>query len=1652
MQRPFLKRKPSRFSVPTINWPGSRSNLNLAKDDMDTSSENGSSPPGIVKKERKRRVYVNMFKQPRGIRASIVSRRGTEKDMMEKLVEQTPLTLEQGSSATPTLKRSPQTPTSPGLKGLSRALSQVDRENNIKIQNFVPNRVSTSKYTLLTFLPKNLFEQFRSVANFYFLSLVILQMFPPFALVSVALTAAPVVFIVAATAIKDGIEDLKRHRSDANVNNAKTYLLSSKKNLTEALEAQKAKGIKTDTKKKSDEEYPDYLVSNDCQNKTVDYDRIISEATSATSPMVEGDYMKQPVWRLSQWQDVRVGDFVLLRNNDSIPADMVIVATSEPDCICYVETKNLDGETNLKIRRGISHFSGVKTAADCAAIRCFVDSEPPSANLHTYSGVVNILPPLGDDRILLSDSTPIHTIPIGINGVLLRGCVLRNTKWVVGITIFTGPETKIMMNSGNTPSKRSKVDRQLNPLVFLNFMLLAAMCLICGLTAAVYTGAFNWENAPFASAENGYTPFYSAVVTFFSCMIIFQNIIPIALYISVDITKSIQSLLIHMDNDMWDEDSEKSATPQAWNLCDDLGQIEYIFSDKTGTLTSNMMEFRKCSINGVLYGDSFVSEAVKGAATREGKQLDEGTIEKSRADAQKDMLATMASMFDTKYVSAKPTFIDPLLPEHLQDGALQSLKIREFFTLLAVCHTVLVEKPDAENPNHLEYKAQSPDEAALVAAARDVGFAFLNRTENNIDIDLMGEVRSYTILHVLEFNSTRKRMSVIVRRPEGQIVLLVKGADSIIFERLKKPLLEDEQESRILEEVTAAHLEAFATEGLRTLCLAYKVIPGNEYERWAEKFHAAQATIKDREKNVDAVAEMIEKDLTLMGATAIEDKLQDGVPDTIGLLSKAGIKIWVLTGDKMETAINIGFSSNLLKRNMLLIVIKSNSMESTYKQLTEALEKFWGPDGKPLSTKSHALIIDGVSLKYALSAVCKPILLELGCRCKAVICCRVSPLQKARVVSLVRKGLGAMCLAIGDGANDVSMIQEADIGIGISGKEGLQAVMASDYAISQFRFLSKLLLVHGRWGYVRASELVLNYFYKNAMWLLVLFWYQFDCGFTGDLITDFSYSVFFNTLFTLFPTMIVGIFDQDINHKLCVQVPKLYQQGIRQSLFTMERFWMYMLDAVYQSLIAYYFGQYMYSAGSTNQAGFTHDKDAAGTFIAFSCVLIVNLYNGINTYYWSWITFAGIFASFIIWTAYVVMFATAPENRTYGQLNVLFQEATFYLGIAMTVAVALLPRLVIKYTQQYFMPTDTDIISEVQKYFWQNGQKVDENVDFSREDLSDIPGKIPTMSDFADEVAEQAGSPLKRINSDHALDGQRKSTSRVTSIPVLKRSISEASVMTPSARASVSGTGMVVKDEVDKLVIAHHDVVISPASLTPKLDLLSIGVSPTSAVENNPDGFMPIHAESTSRRPSVPSPQNVRLPSPKAPSLPSAESYNVLNAIRKASQTLFKSVPSKLRIPAMTPSRVVIQQAPSASLIFMATHEELPNTGFCFSHEGGMSEVISPMPGQRYSSTVTRTYPRYSSEKQMGIEEGGGEVQSHLLSPKSYKMELRDDSQGPSRRGSLRPEDRPQSAYGRLVADEAVTSSQQSLRQKDKVPDALNILDQSPTAQNYFKE
>ena len=961
------------------------------------------------------------------------------------------------------------------------------------------------------------------------------------------MNAVPLIVIVAVTAIKDAIEDFRRTSLDNEVNNSPVYRLVDWDNVNAADENislwrrfKKActRGsiamVKAMSKKKGDTDSElnevDRRMSYLETPRTSTYSRRMSAAPQQTDiqmkpvnpdvhsewPLSDEDRVEEHIYpdKLDEnrseipfkqktsvlnprkqthgtarfkrdfWKNVKVGDFVRIYGGDQVPADVVILSTSDPDGACYVETKSLDGETNLKVRHAVHCGRQVKHARDCEKTEFVIDSEQPHANLYSYNGAMrwkqyDPAAPESEGKDMVE--------PLSINNMILRGCSLRNTEWVLCVAVFTGSDSKIMLNSGVTPIKRPRLAKNLNWNVIYNFIILFIMCFVSGVVNGV---AWNSSNSSFnyfeSGAADGPTPVIG-IVTFFVAVIMFQNLVPISLYISLEIVRTIQAIFIHADLFMYYKKLDMACIPKSWNISDDIGQIEYIFSDKTGTLTQNLMEFKKCTINGVIYGEAY-TEAQLGLMRRQGIDVDKALpkMAEELAGNKTRMIQMLRGVYDNPYLDDdKLSFIAPNFVGDITgaSGDAQSKECERFMLALALCHTVITEHTPGDPPS-IEFKAQSPDEAALVTTARDCSFTVLGRSGDDIIINVMGEERRYTVLTLLEFNSSRKRMSAIIRMPDGSIRLYCKGADSVIYSRLAAG------EQPELRKTTADHLEVFAREGLRTLCIADRELSEEYYEAWSKQHDAAAAAITEREEKLETTANEIEQDLRLIGGTAIEDKLQDGVPETIQMLGDAGIKLWVLTGDKVETAINIGFSCNLLNNDMELIVlnVNENEAEKASMELDTQLQKFGltGSDQDLAAARKdhrppqgmHAVVIDGDTLKLMLDESLKQRFLLLCKQCKSVLCCRVSPSQKAAVVSMVKNGLTVMSLAIGDGANDVAMIQAADVGVGIAGEEGRQAAMSSDYAIGQFRFLQRLVLVHGRWCYRRLAETTANFFYK----------------------------------------------------------------------------------------------------------------------------------------------------------------------------------------------------------------------------------------------------------------------------------------------------------------------------------------------------------------------------------------------------------------------------------------------------------------------------------------------------------------------------------------------------------------------------------------------
>jgi phospholipid-translocating ATPase len=838
---------------------------------------------------------------------------------------------------------------------------EVDADGEPLVR-YCRNKIRTSKYTILTFLPKNLYEQFRRAANVFFLILLVAQSISIFGAPSPEIAFLPLMFILTVTAIKDAIEDYRRAMIDEEVNISAVTKLENWRNVNTPKDTRPwyerflglnppgkvTKGVKKLREKEASEgnriilsrpslvernhgtslhtmdsrdgrledimsvdshSYPPNSLQDPSRSSLTS---LTAVAQSSVSPHIPPH--QNPDWNLSSyeqssasigsfgvvnwgrhangtarwertlWKKLEVGDIVLLRDNDQIPADVVVLSTSDADGLCYVETKNLDGETNLKPRRSVKATVTISSEEDLERSSFVLDSEPPHQNLYVYHGVL---------RYKDAQTNEDRQEPVSINELLLRGCSIRNTAWVIGMVVFTGADTKIMLNGGETPSKQSKIEKETNFNVIVNFVVLMFMCII----AAVFNGVLDAQSGTSSEffevgADLSDNSVLNALVTFVSCLIAFQNIVPISLYISIEFVKTIQAFFISQDIDMYYEPLDAPCLPKTWNISDDLGQIEYIFSDKTGTLTQNVMEFQKCSIGGIPYGEG-VTEAQRGAATKEGQAdaFNPDELNANLATLKQDMLTKMERSFKNRYMQADQlTLVSPKLATDLTDrSSPQRNNIVAFFRALAVCHSVLSEKGE-KNPYHLTYKAESPDEAALVAAARDVGFPFVGKTKDYMEIEVMGQVERYTPLQLLEFNSTRKRMSVVVRAPDGKLILYCKGADSVIYARLR------EDHDPALKEATAKDMEAFANNGLRTLCISYRYIEEEEYLEWSRVYDAAVNSIEDRDEAIEKANEMIEHDLIILGATALEDKLQVGVPEAIELLHRAGIKLWILTG------------------------------------------------------------------------------------------------------------------------------------------------------------------------------------------------------------------------------------------------------------------------------------------------------------------------------------------------------------------------------------------------------------------------------------------------------------------------------------------------------------------------------------------------------------------------------------------------------------------------------------------------------------------------------------------------------------------------------------------------------------------------------------
>ncbi|XP_025810517.1 putative phospholipid-transporting ATPase 9 isoform X2 [Panicum hallii] len=954
---------------------------------------------------------------------------------------------------------------------------------------------------------------------------------------------------------------------------------------------------------------------------------------------------------------------------------------------CNKETMNLDGETNLKIKQALEVTLDLKEDIKFREVRQTIKCEDPNANLYSFVG---------------SMEWKGQQYPLSPQQLLLRDSKLRNTDYIYGAVIFTGHDTKVMQNATDPPSKRSKIEKKMDKIIYI----LMSSLLMIALLGSVFFGIWTKEDLRDGKLKRWYlrpdasTIFYdpkrATVASFFhllTALMLYSYFIPISLYISIEMVKLLQALFINQDIEMYHEESDKPTHARTSNLNEELGMVNTILSDKTGTLTCNMMEFIKCSIAGTAYGQG-VTEVERAMAMRKGARLDDDIENGGHKDKKID---------DSPHVKGF-NFKDPRIMDGNWIHEPNKDMIRDFFRLLAICHTCIAEK---DENGKVSYEAESPDEAAFVIAARELGFEFYKRSLTTIIVrerdpsQNVVEKRKYELLNILEFSSSRKRMSVIVKEPEGRILLLSKGADSVMFRRLAP-------HGRKIEEVTRRHINEYSDSGLRTLVLAYRVLDDKEYKEFNEKLNAAKISVSaDRDEKIEQAADSIETDLILLGATAVEDKLQKGVPECIDKLAQAGIKIWVLTGDKMETAINIGFACSLLRQGMTQIIITLEqsdiialekngdklaitkaSKQRVMDQIEVGIKQI--PPSTQVSTESFALIIDGKSLTYALEDDVKLKFLDLAIKCASVICCRSSPKQKALVTRLVKQVTHKVTLAIGDGANDVGMLQEADIGVGISGAEGMQAVMASDVAVAQFRFLERLLLVHGHWCYRRISVMICYFFYKNVTFGVTIFLYEAFASFSGKPAYNDWFLSLYNVFFTSLPVIALGVFDQDVSARLCIQYPQLYQEGVQNILFSWRRILGWMLNGVMNAVLIFFFCITAFEDQAFRQDGQVAGLDALGVIMYTCIVWVVNCQMALSVNYFTIIQHIFIWGSIAFWYLFLLVYgAINPRFSTTAYMVFIEQLApalSFWLVTLFVVMATLVPYFSYAAIQIRFFP------------------------------------------------------------------------------------------------------------------------------------------------------------------------------------------------------------------------------------------------------------------------------------------------------------------------------------------------------------------------------
>ena len=1112
-----------------------------------------------------------------------------------------------------------------------------DTERNKLEYQFKKNKINTRKYNWVTFIPHALLIQFLRPANIYFLVSTILNCIPQISPLSPITAILPLVFVLAVSLIREAVEDCKRGSLDRQQNNEPTYVYRNKR------------------------------------------------------------------WEQTQSGDLDIGELVFVVKDQTFPADLILIDSKLNDGLCFIETATLDGEKTLKQKEAPKEMVGKlnvnqEEPLDGFDISGHVLTDPPNQDLYLLSKIMKIK--FNNEEEML--------IPLSAKQLLLKGAKLKNTPWIVGIVVYVGHDCKIMKNAKDPVTKYSSLERLMNFGLVAIFIIQAILCILAAILRGTYYHHNNLDDYDMHPSGFGYTKYSYGVESFlnyFTYMLLLNTLIPISLIITLEIVKMIQGCFMNADEGAYSHVRKRWLMTNSVSLNEECGLVKYIFSDKTGTLTCNKMNFKYCVIGDVCY------QFMRGTEDEETREENEFREQENIIPFKKyDMYQASQGLNNALTGSSYNGFIikseqDPNTTLNLENA--KDL-IENYWYALSLCHscTVHVNEEGIE-----EYICVSPDSIELVKTAKLQGFHLIKNDNASIKKIKLGEDESQTaeieFLYLIEFSSDRKRETVIVK-DKGVIKLYCKGADSIIKARVSP-----DTPPQVLKQ-GEYYVDKFSKQGYRTLFISMKILSQAEFNSFMDEVKVASTSLDNKDELLTAAFEKVEKNLYIIGATIVEDKLQDNVPETIRDLHLANIKIWMLTGDKMDTAENIAKSCNLINEEMTVFRLCGNpnsGFDDAITEITDFSLKFREFKGRYQSMSEpgkFAILIDekmlarilpeskeskienlafskrlSNSIRNTLNKLSdhqdsthtdlsirgddEKLFMMIAKDAASVICCRVSPSQKSKVVLMMKRFYpGAVTLAIGDGGNDVPMIMEAHIGVGIYGEEGMRAVQSSDYAIGEFQFLRRLLLFHGRTNYIRNSECVTYFFYKNFSFTLSQFLYGFYCNFTGQTIVDDLFISCYNLLFTSLPLGARALLDHDIkpsDGSICDRMlPFLYSENRERPIFTIPKFFLHLLKGTIHCIINFFFVIYLCKNDSVNDDGQMGGLWFLSVNIFTNVLMVVSIDLLIFTRYHTWINFVVILI--ITFIAYIVFVICAHHFLLFnsvGTMAVVFKSPRFWM-------------------------------------------------------------------------------------------------------------------------------------------------------------------------------------------------------------------------------------------------------------------------------------------------------------------------------------------------------------------------------------------------------